>query len=325
MKNITMQDIANELGVSKTTVSRALNNSGEISDALKEKIKNHAQELGYKVNRQASSLKTKQNKTIGVVANKLINEKGEDFYTRILKNLSIYVSMLNYNLTFEIHEDKTHELLPEILNKTIVDGVIILGEFSNNFFEKYDKLNIPTVIIDYKFDDLRYTSISTNNFVSATNAVNYLISKNHKNIAFVGDKEKTKNVLERYYGYVMALESNNLKTQSIMTKDDSGNFNNLDSNVTAYFCHTDREAYDLILQLRLKGIIVPDDVSVIGFDNTFYSDFSLTKITTMEVDLDLFAKKAVESIINRIKNKSDGNENIALTAKIVEKGSVKKL
>ena len=325
MKNTTMQDIANKVGVSKTTVSRALNDNKEISESMKQQILKVAHDMDYVINQNASSLKSKKSKTIGLITNTLINESGEDFYTRILKKLSLELSSRGYNLVFEIYDELVSDSIPSIANNTKVDGMILMSEFSMEFFVKYDRLNIPTVLIDYKLDSNIYTSISTNNFQSASNAVEYLIEQGHKNISFVGDKEKTRSVLERYYGYKMSLEMHNLNKFPRVYKAASDEYVNLNDEVTAYFCHTDKEAYELIQYFTGKGINVPKEVSILGFDDTFYSDFSKIKITTMKVDLDAFVHKAASHLIALINGEDALVENMTVIATVVEKDSVQNI
>ncbi|MGL4589995.1 MAG: LacI family DNA-binding transcriptional regulator [Mycoplasmatales bacterium] len=318
MKKITLQDIADEMGISKSTVSRALRNKEDISRQLKRKINVTATKLGYKLT------KDKTNTTIAIICNALIEEPGEDFYNRMYRKISHALSLENFNLKFELFiESPTHEL-PISANDQMIDGIIVIGEFSNKFFKHLAKRKLPTIVVDYNYDKDYFTTISTNNFASGVSATKYLIKLGHKKICFVGDKEKTNNVLERYYGYVMAMETNNLQEHCFLVMNKDCSFNHK-VETTAYFCHTDREAFDLINYLNSINVKVPEDVSVVGFDNTFYSEYSKVKISTMNVDIDLFANKAVEALMKQLGDEEFTHEKITITSSIVEKESVRKL
>lgn len=325
-KKVLMGDIAEALGVSKTTVSRAFNDAEGISKEQREKVLQKAKEMNYRFNSSAKALKTNKTQNIGVIIDKFFLEKGEGFYSQIFRHIVEILGEKKYNCILEIYVENQ---IPLFLKDNKVDGVLIVGQLPKDYLDLIKLENCPVVLIDDQ--NKKYDCIYTNNFLSTAEAVNFLIKKNHREIGFVGNVKSTRSVADRYFGYMMGLKNADIEINEMY------NINDRDSNnksielvlpeklPTAFVCNNDRTALNLISKLKENGYSVPEDISVIGFDNTIYSDLNTPKITTMEVSMEIFAREGIRLLLERIEDNDKPILNLSLKADIIIKETVREL
>jgi len=328
-KKISMQHIANKLGITKVTVSKALNNQPGVSEELKKKIIETAHELGYY--NKVKNLTSRTDHFAYLVSKNFFFEN-ENFYTQIYYYLSKKCLEKNKDLSlFVINSEEEKNLsIPQKLNKENIDGIFLGGEISQAYLYALKNLNIPLVSIDYYKPNMKIDCILADNFSMSYALATYLIEKAHKRIGFFGNL-KHSNYIDRYYGFQKALSFNNLpfsqKWNIINSNSDIGS-NYIDFELpsdmpTAYVCECDLAAYFLTQKLQLSGYRVPDDISVISFDNTEISKTCNPPLTTVDINKKEFAEKAFNQLIARIESPDAPIQTQYIHTEIVERESVK--
>ena len=331
-KKITMQIIADKLGITKVSVSKALNNQMGVSDNLKKRIIETSTQLGYYKNKvKMSSINVKK---LGFLISKRFFFENENFYTQIYYYLSRDCAKKSISLILYIinSDDERNLVLPFSLIQDNLHGLFISGELQDTYMKLVTNLNIPLVCIDFHKPQLNIDSIVSDNFYSSYNATMYLINNGHKKIGFVGNPNFTVSTMDRYYGYLKALNQNGLECLNewhIINNDLNGIYITeylLPSPLpTAFLCHCDMAAYQLMLKLKSQSVSVPDQVSLVSFDNTELSLNSNPTLTTVDIDKHEFATKALQQLLLRANNPSLETQRILLTTKLVQRNSVKRI
>lgn len=325
-RRITMQDIADKLGVTKVTVSKYFKGSDDISEKMKKNIARVAEELGYVYN---STKKV----SVGVLTPSVFLEKDEDFYTQIYKNLTEDANQYNIHLILNVVKDEEEESckLPYILQDGSIDALIVLGQLSKEFIRFLLDLKIPIVLIDFHYRDIDLDTIVSNNFQASYEITSYLMDCGHKQIGFVGNIKTTTSVQDRYLGYRKALLENNLLYNESYLIEDRDQDNNLiqmklpKTVPTAFVCNNDFTAFLLVKKLKDNGYRIPEDVSVVGFDDVQYSEFSEPKLTTVRVNRGEMSKLALKSVHKRINQQNLKSMMLVTDTEIVFRDSVKKI
>lgn len=331
IKNITMKDIADKLGVSKVTVSKALNDKEGVSDELKLKIKIVAEDMGYRINTLAKSLKESNSYNIGVIIAEKFTGNNRSFYLSFYKYISRILEEYHYTAILNIlnYEDEAQLNLPRIYYERKVDGFIILGQVSKNYIEILKNIDLPIVFLDFYDEHIDIDSVITDNFYGAYEITNYLIRNGHRNIAYVGNLNATSSIQDRFLGYYKSLLEHRIEMNNdyvINDRDKNGKVIELQlpsDMPTAFVCNCDMIAYNLIKKLQENDYRVPEDCSVVGFDNDIYSTISEVKITTVEVNMEEMARTAIKCIIEKMTNPKQRYGRLSIKGNVLIKNSVR--
>lgn len=330
-KNITMKDVAMQLGVSTVTVSKALSDREGVSEALRETIKSKAEEMGYRYNFLGKSMKEGMNYNIGVlVAEQFMHENA--FYAKMYQAIAKELLAFDYFGILEVvpEEDEAESKIPHILLNNKVDGIIILGQMNQSYIEKIILMGIPYVFLDFSEDHFEADTIVSDNFFGVYELTNHLISLGHKKIGFIGNKNATSSIMDRYIGYYKAMLQNKLDIKEewiIDDRDERGKFYELKLPTpmpTAFVCNCDEIAYNLILLLKKQGYRVPEDISVVGYDNYLYATLSDPGITTVEVNVEAMSDAAIDFIMKRMKNPAKEYGRKVISGRIIYRDSTMK-
>ncbi len=308
-KNVTMKDIAFEMGVSTVTVSKALTDREGVSDELREQIKQKAEAMGYRYNSAAKAMKDGENGNIGiVVADRFFEENS--FYNILYRNIILKLNDTSFFGLLEIisQEQEDQLRMPNMVTNSKIDGIIIIGQVSLSYLEEIRKTKIPFVVLDFytELDDLE--SINSDNVYGSYRLTNYLVHMGHKQIAFVGNIDATSSIMDRYLGYLKSVLQHHLEYKKqwvISDRDEKGRFIEYDlpeEMPSAFVCNCDQVAYRLVNRLKGLGYSVPQDISVVGFDDYLYATLSEPPLTTFRVDLAQMAAASVSAIIKKVKN-----------------------
>jgi LacI family transcriptional regulator len=330
VKNLTMKDIALRLDVSTVTVSKALSDREGVSKELKDKIKKAADELGYRYNAAAKAIKDGISCNIGIIVSERFIHEGA-FYSKMYQSVIKKLSDVNYFGLLEIVTDENEEncIVPNIIQNNKVDGTIVLGQMSRKYVEMIEKYNLPFLFLDFYNEDYTADSIIGDSIYGTYVLTNYLIEKGHRKIGFVGSVLLTSSILDRYIGFYKALVQNQLpqhKEWIIEDRDKKGNFIEFalpDKMPTAFVCNCDEVAYQFIKRLNKEGYMVPNDISVVGFDNYIYSTLTNPKLTTFESNIDNMTENAVEAIIRKVRDKNYILGRKVISGKLVIRDSVR--
>jgi LacI family transcriptional regulator len=334
-KKITTFDISNKLGISRNTVSKALNNHPGISDETKRKVIDQAFAMGYKKIKLPFDKQTveldKQAKSIAFLTKRDV--RIEAFWMNVMSGVEEIVSGNGYEM--KLHFIKTDDLdapaIPQLLNSG-VDGFIVGGSISKSFNEKLLEVELPKVFIDLHSDmplsDLQADIVLMENEDSVYRITRHLIETGHTEIGYIGDLS-IRSFKERWLGFATAMQEANLPLMPhyCITADSPTNYQYyedvsealaaLRQFPTAIVCANDIIALNAVKFLRNKGMTVPGDVAVTGFDQikeTEFLDFSLTTVHNDEFQLGL---RAAEELLLRLRSPNRPYELIRLFTKVI--------
>lgn len=329
--HVTMRDIADKLGVSSVTVSKALSDKEGVSEELKLRIKELAQEMGYRFNTAARSMKDGYSYNIGVVIADRYASITQSFYLQFYQFLATALEEEQYSgiLHMLSEEDEEQLVLPRIYHDRKVDGFIILGQLSNAYISAFHETKMPLVFLDFYTDQTELDYVITDNFYGMYEMTNYLVKNGHRDIAFVGNVHSTSSIQDRFLGFYKSLLEHRipLLEQFVLSdRDEKGRLIEValpDPLPTAFVCNCDQVAYMLIQTLRKRGIAVPGDCSVVGFDNDIYATLAEPGLTTVEVNRKEMAKAAVNKVVNAIRNRTTGGGRVLVRGSMIIRESVK--
>ncbi|QDA27160.1 LacI family DNA-binding transcriptional regulator [Paenibacillus polymyxa] len=331
--NVTMRDIADKLGISSVTVSKALNDKDGVSEELKERIKTLAGEMGYRFNTVAKSMKEGLTYNIGVVIPERFTGPGQSFYLHIYQQISRALEPYGYyGILHILHREDEEQLnLPRIYYDRKVDGFILLGQVSKPYIELVQTMDQPKMFLDFYDEHADIDSVVTDNFYGAYELTNYLIAQGHRDIAYVGNIYSTSSIQDRFLGYYKSLLEHRLPLRNewvLSDRDDEGSYVEMDLPQplpTAFVCNCDQVAHNLVHQLIGLGYRVPEDCSVVGFDNDVYATLIVPQLTTVGVDIEQMARTAVDSIMKKISHPGSRFGRVLVQGHIVYRDSVQPL
>lgn len=333
-----IKDIALRAGVSTATVSNVINgNYNKVSQETVKKVQKIIDETDYKPNATARSLALKESKIIGVVMPNLSEDEifsYSPYYTQILALLENYVRRQGYYLMIRC-VGKCREIIP-IFSTWNVDGVILLGAYENEVEVIEKCLDVPTVYIDTYAEDKGIANIGIDDYKGGFLAARYLLGKGHRKIAFVGPDIKSQGVMqERFSGFFDACKKKNVEITQKNIFEAATTYSNgveagkrvafSDEEFTAVAAMSDILAFGVMEGLRLCGVNVPEDVSVVGFDNLPECRYSNPQLTSVSQNLEQKAIMAGETLFKMIKAKEKMSLNIHVDVEIVERKSVRQI
>ncbi|WP_432664266.1 LacI family DNA-binding transcriptional regulator [Wukongibacter baidiensis] len=334
---IKIQDVAKKAGVSTATVSRVINGYEHVSDKLKNRVQDAIDELNYKPNQIAKSLASQKTNLIGI----LVPDLKYEYYANMLSSIEEYASQKNYNIIVcNIKEDLDKEIrYINILKEMWVDGIILMHEKLNDNIKKLLlECEIPTVLASIKLEGLDFPSVNIDDFKAAYDATKYLIDLGHRKIAIIaGDMRDYTAGSERFRGYKQALVDNDIAF--VPKYFGQGNFNIQDGYnamgklleneidlPTAVFAVSDSMAVGAMNYMIDRGYNVPDDISIIGFDDIDLASAVRPKLTTINQPAEKIGSLAVELLIKYIEKEYDEHDKeIVLEHRIVARGTCKEL
>lgn len=333
----TLKDIAKQANVSITAVSLVLNDKPcRISDEKKELIKQIAKENNYTPNINARSLVTKETKTFGLIIPDIENI----FFSRLTKSIESYCRQAGYTLIIVNSNDEYEQdlYLIDLLLSRGIDGLFIT--FSTSAYKheeelcaKLSELTIPYVLIDRFFNDFDCNKVYFDNTLGAYLATKYLIEQGHKRISCVVHSINSHSLAFRFDGYKKAMQEYGLEIKDdyiikgnyhIESGYDAGDII-MRNNTTAVFVANDMMTLGLLKRLKEEGVRVPEDLSIVSYDNTL-NDFIITlQLTSVEQNIANLGKKASDVMINLVQNKQSDFANICLEPKLVINNSVRNI
>lgn len=298
---VTIYDVAKKANVSVSTVSRVLNNTGSVHPQTKKLIQEIIEELNFKPNVLAQSLSNKNSKMIAVFL-----PHATDFYIKLIEG----IEEAAYNEDYKVIVCFTQGILDreekylQFLNQWNVDGIIIAADF--NACKELIDTKIPFVLVDHEFpNELEGNNkicITSDNVEGGRLAARALIDRGRKNIVLFRGPNFLKTTIERTKGALEVLEQNNIKPLikdfDIISPDllSIDNFIKENKDIDGIFCFSDSIASTTIFQLQELGYKIPEDISVVGFDNNSYSKWIKPQLSTINQNIKLMGETAFYSI-----------------------------
>ena len=332
---ININDIAEKTGLSITTVSRVLNGKAEqyrIGKKSQQKIKDAAKELQYTPNHFAANLRTGRSGTIALIVPSLNNP----FFAGIASEINAEIRKYGY-ITIIGDSDESYDIekmeLQQFMSRNI-EGLIIVpcGDQSDHIKSLHDK-GLPIICIDRYFEDLDISYVSTDNYDGAFNATKHLIENGHSIITCIqGLLHSTPNRL-RVKGFKDAMESSGLLSYNIVGDDFTVQNGYLETKLllqhsekpTAILTLSNTIAMGCIKALKEENKKIPDDISLITFDEHPYIDYLSTPLSCIAQPVSDISKIAVKFLLSEIKDNNFKKNQILLKPKIIYRKSIKRI
>lgn len=331
--SITIKDIAKLANVSHTTVSRALNDSPLINEKTKIKIKTIAEKMNYVPNYSAKSLVLDKSHTIGLFFSSISKGTSSNFFHQTVRGVNSAIGE-TYNLVVRGIDDYKDF---SAINSKRFDGIILMSQSDNDnaFIYHLWQNHIPVIVLNREIEGNSLINILSYDEEGAFNATTYLIENGHKDIAIIEGKEEFKSSKNRKDGFIKALIKNDIKVNiDYIVRGDyevKGGYEAmkkllaLSNPPTAVFCSNDDMAIGAIKSIYEKGLKIPSDISIIGFDNIDFAKYATPALTTIKRSMEEISIIGAKKIIEVIDKKQYSGEKIYIKTELVERESVCKL
>jgi len=336
---VTLQDIAIEAGVSKMTVSNVVNgNLSKVSKESAERIQAIIEKRKYVPNSSARSLAKSTSHIIAIIlrGGQAENSLKSPHNAALVGTIIQKIQRLGYYTMVNMVE--THEDISQSLRTWNVEGAIFLGMFDDEIEKIHSVNDIPMVFIDSFSDMRRLSNVGIDDFKGGQLAAKHMIACGHRSFAFVSPPILRNGVVQhRLAGFTSVLTENNYilkkEHQFILASDvhpeaiiENGKvLATLKGEVTAAFVTSDQIASYLMQGLRALNVRIPDDISIIGFDNMAISTQLTPQLTTIAQDLDQKAELTFDILFRRLQSPVAPAESMILDVSLVERESVKRL
>lgn len=330
MAKVTMESIAAELGISKNTVSRALRGLSGVSDEVRRKITARAEGHGYKIKNKSTVMRH-----ITMIHLKSLKQDNF-FWPSVLSGIMNFAADRGISIravTVESGKDYRNSVLS--VKSQQCDGIVIVNDIDDECLKLLAATGLPMVAVDYFNDSIECDYVISANRNGVYKALSYFISCNHKKIGYIGNKNWRFSYQARYdaYRYYMNEFGLPIDENYVWLK---GDYNDLsyfqkkidktlikDDAPTAWLCVNDVMATDFSNALNEAGYTVPDDFSLIGFDNSTYP--GAQSLTTLEIQMKALGQRAVEQLLLRMDNPKKPYETLSINANLIIRNSVKNI
>jgi len=326
---VTIYDIAKALNISASTVSRGLNDHQGIREDTKKRILKAAHEMGYQHNIFARNLRKKRTNTIGVVLPRF----NSYFMSTVVAGMEKEANKAGYNLIVSQSQESVKKEITNIstMFNSRVDGLLVslaCDTVNSDHFNVFFKKDIPVIFFDRVFKNQDYTSIVINNFKAGYDATAHLIEQGCKRIIHLGGNLKSNVYADRFSGYKQALADRGIAFNkkliviNILNEqagiDTANRILAMDVIPDGVFASNDVSAVAIICRLKQAGMLVPDDIAVVGFNNNPVSTVVDPNLSTIDYPGQEMGKIAASTLIKKLNNKQTPDSNtIVLHHKLI--------
>ena len=289
---ITIKDIAKRAGVSHSTVSRALRVNHLVSSETARRIRQVAQEMGYRPSAVARSLKTKRTQVLGVIVSSI----SDPFFSEILNGIEVSAQAGGYSLFIAAsqHDPIKERQIVQTMMEQRTDGVIICSSsFSPEHGRELLSSGFPVVVVNHQGSESFNYSIYHDDVDGSSQITRHLLALGHKRIAYLGNSQSGRTTQDRLRGFMDAMSEAGLEVPDTYIHHVEGGdpilgqksveyFTQLSPRPTAIVCFNDMLAIGVLKGCEMAGLSVPQDLSVTGFDNIIFSGFTTPCLTTFD-------------------------------------------
>ncbi len=325
-RGITILDVAREAGVSPTTVSRVLNNQDHVRPDKRARVLTAMTRLGYVVNQQARSLAGGRSHVIGL----LVHEVGVAYTGEIVRGIEEELVAAQYELMlYTTHRRKTKEsTYVATLTRGMTDGLLLLLPLNPQaYLETLHHERFPYVVIDYQGCDDYSPTVIARNRQAAFEVTSYLIGLGHRRIGFIAGNPELSSAIQRLDGYRAALEAHQIPYDADLVVDgeflQAGGYQaanqllDLPDPPTAIFAANDISAFGAMDAIRNRGLTIPDDISIVGFDDIPQAAHVHPSLTTVRQPLEEMGRLATRMLLRMIEDPEYKGERIELPTTLV--------
>ena len=301
---MTIKEIAEALGISQSTVSKALNNATDVSEKTRKKVQDYAESVGFSVKN------TQPQKRICMLFENMNSQSNLQVGYSVLTGFQHAANNYHYEVVVEHCTDMSAPNLKELCRDNNFIGVMIVGtKLTSDVIKQLETTDIPVMLMDSYVQNPKVSCISSDNINAISTIVTRLITDGHTRIGFLGGEKSSLVSRERFSGYVTALSDYDIEYDSSLVK--YGNFTEeggiscaeyfINQKVTAVVCASDIMAIGLIRGFKERGIKVPEDISVSGFDDLEITRYFSPALTTVKQDFFMLGKTAFSILRQSIK------------------------
>ncbi len=333
-KDVTLADIAAKVGVSNVAVSKALSGKPGVSDELRARIRQVADRMGYRTSSSGRSAPVETG-NIGVIVPEDYYGYSISFYGQLYEKVvkALYDHRYYGILELLTKEDEQEGNIPKVLQDGKVDGLILMGQMDESYIQKIVcQSELPVFFLDTYMPSIELDTVISDGYYGTYLLTDYLIRKGHKRIGFVGNIAATDSIADRFWGYRKALRKNHIEFEDGWEIPDRDRYAKIYDqilrqtyNLDSYVCNCDFSAHVVIQNLESMGYSVPEDASVVGFDDFLPAGVRTGKgqITSYSVDMKQMSEVCVGSLIKKIRRQNYHGGIQIVTGRIVEKSTVK--
>jgi len=333
---LKVKEIAEKLNISPATVSLVLNNKPGVSEKTRQRVLRAVAEAGYDTN-MLSKPALRDHKSIRfIIYKKHGNVVGDTpFFSALIEGIDYEARRRGYSAVISyINDDQNKDEVLQTIKDHPLNGIIILAtEMNYDDLQPFVGINVPIVLLDSYFMDAHMDSIVINNIQGAYKATKYLIDKGHTDIGYLHSSVWINNFDERMDGFLKALSDNNIKLnkKNIFSLESTldGAYRDMADVLqagaelpTALFADNDIIAFGAIKALREHGVRIPEDISIVGFDDMPFCTVIDPPLTTVRVYKQDIGRLAVRRLIEKIRYNADIFVNIEVGTELVERNSV---
>ncbi|WP_068673148.1 LacI family DNA-binding transcriptional regulator [Oceanobacillus sp. Castelsardo] len=338
--SVTIKDVAKQANVSPSTVSRVISDSNKISEKTKKRVRKVMEEMGYHTNLNARVLVQKSTQTIGIVMKHSASQTLDNpFFPELLRGISAECNEKEYSilLTTGNSEKSIFDEVKKLVMGKRVDGIIVIYSKKDDPVVPYLlESGIPFVVIGKPTKEQnRIMYVDNDNVQAGIDATEYLINQGHKQICFIGDDPDYQVVQDRIGGFDIAIKKHGLKIPgkyylTYPLEVDEIARKNIDALLeskerpTAIIVSADLHTLMVMKALRNKKIKIPDEISIITFNNTIISELSTPPLTSIDIQTYQLGFEAAKGLIELIKKPDMFRKSVIIPAVIVERESVLK-
>jgi DNA-binding LacI/PurR family transcriptional regulator len=335
---ITIKDVAKKAGVSPSTVSRVISGNSRISEETRKKVLTIMDELGYHPNMNARSLVVRSTETIGMIMPRSAENVFQNpFFPEVIRGISAAAQENAYSILLSAGRDdeEVQRAVTKMVQGRQVDGVILLNSRIRDPIIRYlREQDFPFIVIGRPVEK-NAAYVDNDNMEAAKKATSYLIQKGHRSIAFLGGSPEYMVTKDRLDGYRKALAEAGipLNPDYILHGEflEEGGYEAVKQLLikgkqpTAFVVTDDLMAFGVIGALAEVGMRVPDDVSIISFNNVPLARFSSPPLTSVDIGIYQLGYQAAQKLIEQIRNPSIASSNTLIATRIIERQSVKQI
>lgn len=333
--SITAKELAEKLGLSTAAVSMALNHKPGVSESTRDRVLKAAKEYGFDFRRQRLPEEPKRGSIAFLLYRKHGAVVGDTlFFSSLSEGVSMACQAAGYRMNMQyLHEDNCQSEIANLLG-TDTQGIILLGtEMRAEDFAPFSSFPLPIVVLDTYFEGIPRDSVLINNIQGAFTATNYLIYKRKQQPGYLRSSYAIGNFEERADGFYKAIRQNGLSTSASIVHrvapSVEGAYADMkaiiaqgDPLASCYFADNDLIAAGAMRAFKEAGYRIPEDIGIIGFDNTSMCEILEPPLTTVHVPKQAMGQLAVERLTAIIRVKPSANVKIELTTSLVKRGSL---
>ena len=331
MAKVRMQDIANQVGVSAVTVHNALAGRKGVSDEVRERILDKAREMGYFQNQKRAAGKAPGLRSIGVLISERYLADYITFYWKIYMEIAMAAPERGCAVMAEVlkHDAEKAGRLPRFVEEGAAEGLIVMGEVDREYIGLLkSSAKMPVVFLDFYYKDIAQDAVVTDGFYGMYLMAEYLYERGFRRMAYVGSIHATSSIMDRYCGFRRCLLEHGVPFREEWLLEDRDGTGEIivklpEELPEAFVCNCDLVAGRLIEELEKRGVRVPEDCSVVGFDNYLWPGLPDRGITTYEVDMKAMAQAALGKMLARLEGSDGAGRMELVSGHIVEKATVR--